>query len=730
MKAWLIKQLGKLGMTAEPETPEEASDEPLKVLLVDDTPTNLQVLTQTLQGLGHKLLAANSGKNALAIARRTKPELVLLDVMMPEMDGFETCRQMKADPELEGMAVIFCSALDDVASKVRGFELGAVDFVTKPFQAEEVIARVNTHLAVQQLAKSLRDKNQRLSRELAVAREMQDEAIRRLKTSLLGQSAGIKLVRSAIDEHAKSSDPVLLYGALACGDEAVARAIHGASKRAGRAFIHLEGTLFLSSRHSALQNSGGGDELESKLDLAEGGTLYVDQAQHLPPSVQDRLDELVELTEGAKASDERPKRDVRLVLSSNLDDKQLPDGFHLRLRQRLLQRSIKLPSLVERRDDILPIARSLLERHAQRLAKTVEGFEPESERGLVAHSWAGNLRELEDVVVRSVVSSRGTLVRVEPGLLEGGLSIGSYRLMDKLGVGGMGEVWRAKHALLARPAAVKLIKNVDGGSLREEIIERFRREATATARLCSPHTVTLYDFGLSETGAFYYVMELLNGMPLDTMVERFGPLPPSRVAHYLIAACRSLAEAHAAGLVHRDIKPANLFAARLGVDLDVLKVLDFGMVGQTSDPDETRLTVQGAIYGTADFMAPELALDSHNIDARSDMYSLGVTAYMLLTGERLFTGDSMLQVLMRHISEPPPPLSQHRRDLPEKLSEIVMRCLAKQAADRPTAVDVWRELEISGIASDWNTTTARAWWATNAPSVLNDVAPSLRAPSV
>jgi serine/threonine-protein kinase len=292
----------------------------------------------------------------------------------------------------------------------------------------------------------------------------------------------------------------------------------------------------------------------------------------------------------------------------------------------------------------------------------------------------------------------------------------------------MGEVWRAKHALLARPAAVKLIKNVDGGPLREEIIERFRREATATARLCSPHTVTLYDFGVSETGAFYYVMELLNGMPLDSMVEQFGPLAPSRVAHYLIAACRSLAEAHAMGLVHRDIKPANLFAARLGADLDVLKVLDFGMVGQQSNPDETRLTVQGAIYGTADFMAPEMALDSHVIDARSDMYSLGVSAYVLLTGERLFKGDSMLQILMSHINEPPPSLSK-RSEIPEKLAELVMRCLEKQAADRPTAVDMWRELEASNVARPWTTTTARAWWATNVPSVLNDTGPSLRAPA-
>jgi DNA-binding NtrC family response regulator len=713
MKAWLLKRLGLLGMTPEPEDVEEAgSDEPLKVLLVDDTPTNLQVLTQTLKGLGHKLLVANNGADALAVARRSRPELVLLDVMMPEMDGFETCRQMKADPALEGMAVIFCSALDDVASKVKGFELGAVDFVTKPYQAEEVIARVSTHLAVQQLATSLRRQNERLAQELAVAREMQDEASRRLKSALLGQSAAVKLVRSAIDEHATSDEPVLLYGPLGCGDEAVARALHAASKRGGRAFIFLEGSQFLSSRHSVPPSgtATADDDPLAKLELAEGGTLYIDQVQYLPTSYQERLWEIID--GNARA------RDVRFVLYSSLEDKPLPDTFDPRLRQHLLQRSIRLPTLAERQSDILTIAQALLERHGRRLGRVLDGFEPEAERGLVAHSWPGNLRELEDVVVRSILSCRASRIRIEPSLLEGGVTIGAYRLTDKLGVGGMGEVWRAKHALIARPAAVKLIKNRDDGPPKEEVLERFRREATVTAGLCSPNTVTLYDFGVSETGAFYYVMELLRGMPLDTMVEKFGALPASRVAHFLVGACRSLAEAHAVGLVHRDIKPANLFAARLGAELDFLKVLDFGMVARKSDPEETRLTVQGAIYGTPDFIAPELALDSHAIDPRSDMYSLGVTAHVLLTGERLFTGDT-LQVLMRHINEAPPPLSG-RCDAPEKLSELVMRCLAKQPSDRPTAADMWRELEASGIAGDWTTTAARAWWAKHSPSVLDD----------
>ncbi|HEX3134566.1 MAG TPA: response regulator [Planctomycetota bacterium] len=181
MTNWLVKQLGRVGLAgaqAESLATSLPVDDNIAILLVDDTPANLQVLMETLKPLGHKLLAAKDGPTALTVARRNRPALILLDVMMPGMDGFEVCRQLKCDPDLMQSAVIFCSALDDTAAKVKGLHLGAVDFVTKPFEPEKVIARISTHLAMQQLARSLSQRNQALARELAVARADKEEALR------------------------------------------------------------------------------------------------------------------------------------------------------------------------------------------------------------------------------------------------------------------------------------------------------------------------------------------------------------------------------------------------------------------------------------------------------------------------------------------------------------------------------------------------------------------------
>jgi len=713
LKAWLQSQLEKLGVRPPAEAEAEANalpvEQTLSILLVDDTPTNLQVLTQTLQGLGHKLLAANSGKSALQVAKRAKPALILLDVMMPEMDGYQTCEQLKADPELATAAVIFCSALSEVDAKVRGFELGAVDFITKPYQAEEVVARVTTHLTIQQLAATLRQQNRALKQEIDVMLDQQKDALRRLEVALQGNSSACRLLRNAIDEFAKSDEPVLLHGSPGCGDEAVARAIHAASARRRKPFIVADCTAFMSSTHSNLFAGNAQETVEqvTKQELANGGTLYLEQVQYLPPPAQRRLAEALE--------NRATGLDVRVIAFSSHAGQPLPEEFDPHLTQRLSRVTIRLPSLAERRDDIPLLARDMLESHARRLGKTVEGFEPASLTGLSAHRWPGNLRELEDIVVRSIVNSRGSVVKVDPQLLQGGIPLGNYRLLEKLGQGGMGEVWRAKHQYLARPAAIKLIKS-EGASNREEVIERFRREAAATAQLCSPNTVTLYDFGVSDSGDFYYVMELLDGMDLETMVARFGKQPAARVAGFLIQACRSLAEAHGHGMVHRDIKPANLQACRLGVEVDVIKVLDFGIVGRRGDPEDTRLTRQAALYGTPDYMAPEMALDALTLDGKSDMYSLGASAYRLLTGERLFTADAVMQLLLKHLNEPAPLITE-KANVPEPMASLIMRCLSKKPDDRPTAAELWRELEASRIQDGWTTAEARAWWEEHVPSL-------------
>jgi serine/threonine-protein kinase len=294
--------------------------------------------------------------------------------------------------------------------------------------------------------------------------------------------------------------------------------------------------------------------------------------------------------------------------------------------------------------------------------------------------------------------------------------MGSYRLVNLIGRGGMGEVWRAEHRMLARPAAIKLIRP-DGAGGREALA-RFEREAQATATLRSPHTVQLYDFGLTEEGAFYSVMELLDGFPLDDLVDQWGPLPPARTVHVLLGVCRSLREAHALGLVHRDIKPGNVFLCRSGTDVDHVKVLDFGLVKETTRADSS-LTQTGFITGTPGFMAPEMALGRKEIDGRADLYSLGCVGFYLLTGETVFEKRTPIEVLMDHAKTPPPRPSQKANiAIPEDLEDLLMDCLAKEPNERPeSAHELERRLWGLQLRDYWTPAMAERWWAEHASAL-------------
>ncbi len=299
--------------------------------------------------------------------------------------------------------------------------------------------------------------------------------------------------------------------------------------------------------------------------------------------------------------------------------------------------------------------------------------------------------------------------------------VGRYRLVSKIGVGGMGEVWRAEHDSLARPAALKLIRwqRIADPSIEQEMLERFRKEAEVTAGLASPHTIVLYDFGVAEGGIIYYAMELLEGMSAYQLVERYGPIEEARCAFLLQQACHSLIEAHHAGLVHRDLKPENLFIAKLGRDEDFLKVLDFGLVKELdSDPNDARgkrqrlqLTVAGARPGTPGFMAPEQITGSAPIDQRADVYALGCVAYYLLTGAAVFHGKVAAQILFAHVStEPDPPSTRVGRPLHAGLEAIVLTCLAKDPAARPTMEQLGAALGQLVFERPWSQERARQWW--------------------
>jgi eukaryotic-like serine/threonine-protein kinase len=319
------------------------------------------------------------------------------------------------------------------------------------------------------------------------------------------------------------------------------------------------------------------------------------------------------------------------------------------------------------------------------------------------------------VVISSVVTRLGRQVAKER-------EMGSYHLGELLGRGGMGEVYKATHRMLARPAAIKLIHpQVLAARDRKSAglaVARFKREAEAAAQLRSPHTVELYDFGETEDGTLYFVMELLEGMDLESLVRREGPLPEKRVIHILRQVCESLEEAHATGLVHRDIKPANIHVGRVGLRHDFVKVLDFGLVKSVVSPpgEDSMATAAGLTPGTPAYMAPEMAL-GESIDGRADIYALGCVAYFLLTGQLVFEATNGLQLIAKHMQEQPvPPSTRTELDVSPTFERVVLACLAKRREDRPqTAAELDRMLgEVE--TEPWSEEEATRWWTTHQPA--------------
>ncbi|MBM4068567.1 MAG: serine/threonine protein kinase [Planctomycetes bacterium] len=255
--------------------------------------------------------------------------------------------------------------------------------------------------------------------------------------------------------------------------------------------------------------------------------------------------------------------------------------------------------------------------------------------------------------------------------------LGQYQVKKRLGAGGMGEVYLAEHVRLGRACALKLIRPDKAGEPRE--LRRFEREVRATAALSHPNVVQVFDYGHAADGTFYYAMEYLPGRNLEELVKQDGPLSPARALPLLRQVCAALREAHGVGLIHRDIKPSNIIVG----DNGVAKLLDFGLVRHLEPrQDETRLTLDGDIAGTPAFMSPEQASGKRHLDARSDIYSVGALAYFLLAGQAPFAARSAVQVLAAHLYEEPAPLSEHCAAVPPGLEEIILRCLAKNPADR------------------------------------------------
>ena len=294
--------------------------------------------------------------------------------------------------------------------------------------------------------------------------------------------------------------------------------------------------------------------------------------------------------------------------------------------------------------------------------------------------------------------------------------LGQYTLEKKLGEGGMGVVYRASHAMLRRPTAIKLLLPDRAG---KDALTRFEREVRRTAMLTHPNTVTVFDYGRTTDGVFYYAMELLEGASLDEIVEVDGPQPEERVIHLLEQAAASLAEAHDAGLIHRDVKPGNILVVDRGGISDLVKVVDFGLVkdvgfkargGATSEP---ALTMANAITGTPLYIAPETLTAPETVDARADLYALGAVGYWLLTGTHVFGGKSILEVCAHHLhSVPDPPSARLGAPVAADLEAVLLACLAKRPEDRPASAHVLRErLRACAAAGRWTNARAAQWWA-------------------
>jgi len=314
--------------------------------------------------------------------------------------------------------------------------------------------------------------------------------------------------------------------------------------------------------------------------------------------------------------------------------------------------------------------------------------------------------------------------------MQAALKLGQYTLVEKIGAGGMGSVYRARHAMLRRPTAIKLLPPGAGG---EERLARFEREVQMTSQLTHPNTIAIYDYGRTETGVLYYVMEYLEGMSLGELVEEHGSVPAARAVHLLKQACGSLAEAHEAGLIHRDVKPANLMLCEQGGIYDFLKVLDFGLVKELGERD-TELSRPGAVMGTPHYMSPEAIRSPDKVDARSDIYALGAVAYYLIAGRPVFEGANVIDIAQGHLYESPVPPSQlSTQPLPDALEALVLRCLEKDPHARPSsAMEVLEELsrlQTDGEVGRWSQAEARDWWRTHAPDRISAGATGAAAPS-
>lgn len=296
-------------------------------------------------------------------------------------------------------------------------------------------------------------------------------------------------------------------------------------------------------------------------------------------------------------------------------------------------------------------------------------------------------------------------------------SVGQYQLLEKIGEGAVGAVYRARHAMLRRPTAIKLLRTEQLSS--SGALSRFEREAQMTSRLTHPHTIILFDYGRTPDGLCYYAMEYLGGLDLETLVARSGPLPAARVIYLLEQICGSLQEAHEIGLVHRDVKPANIMLTPRAGDPDFVKVLDFGLVKDLGTREDSSLTNVQNLIGTPLYLAPEAITDPENVGPGADLYAVAATGYFMLTGRPVFEGETPVEVCAKHLHDAPvPPSRLLGETLDPDLEAALLGCLAKSPEDRPASAGaLLDQLRACAGHGHWGPEQARAWWQAHGPRI-------------
>jgi len=599
------------------------------VLVVDDSVVNVRLLAGILGGAGYRTRVATNGARALDVIRAQAPELVLLDVEMPGMDGYEVCRTLKGDPATRDVPIIFISAHDSPREKVRAFESGGVDYVTKPLEPQEVLARVATHLEVSRLHRETAARKAELERALAELREAQDRIAR-----LSASSAGM------LEDPAAWARTLALEVAHTIGAGAI-----GVFAVEGGQAVPLADAGLPAPGLAAL---GEGGARETVLDDGESPRLAV--------PVTGPTGELrgVLLVDG-KAAWSDPHRHVVRSFAQHL-------GAALDLRRLRTQ-----------------LAESETRQARSRAEMSARGVEPL----LICPRCGRVLGQLE-------VDERGDgLCPADGTPLDASYLLpyrihGRYRLERLLGEGGMGLVFAAGDERLWREAALKVIRaeflNDVGMRLRLE------REAQTVARISHPGVVSLFDSGELEDGSRFLVMELLTGADLDRILRQHGRGRPAQVASLVRQAGAALAAAHRAGIVHRDVKPANLFLTPRPPDAFTVKVVDFGLARPILD---LALTRTGVIVGTPLYMSPEQSLGME-LDERSDLYSLAAVAHEALLGRRVPVDPPTL-LEERFAAGVAPPV-RGLSELPPGVAGPLQAGLAMRPQDRPSDVAAWADL--------------------------------------